>query len=164
MALKLKIDWAAQPLGKLSDRAIARRLGVVSSTVWRARLRYGIAAYAPYQAVKAWLRANAGRYTDREIAARFGMTSGSVAEMRRRLRLPPKYPRSASHRALKHCVKAAVRRSGPATSKQVHMAVLDDYGHVSQRQVIRTLQELVREGKIKAQGENSARRYTARRR
>lgn len=40
----LKIKWGRQPLGRVSDRAIARRLGCSSNAVRAARLRRGIKA------------------------------------------------------------------------------------------------------------------------
>lgn len=36
------IDWDKQPLGKVPDRALARRLGVAKSVVFKARERRGI--------------------------------------------------------------------------------------------------------------------------
>jgi hypothetical protein len=46
------IDWDAQPLGRVPDREIARRLGVHSSAVTQARARRGIAA-CPRRPVRA---------------------------------------------------------------------------------------------------------------
>ena len=40
-------DWAAQPLGQVSDHELARRLGCHPVTVREARVRLGIAAWRP---------------------------------------------------------------------------------------------------------------------
>jgi hypothetical protein len=40
-----QVDWDSQPLGKVSDGVIARRLGVAATSVWRARQRRNIAAW-----------------------------------------------------------------------------------------------------------------------
>lgn len=52
MSSKKKINWNKQPLGKVSDRSLAKKLGVAQPTVWRARTSRGIQAYPRSKVLK----------------------------------------------------------------------------------------------------------------
>lgn len=45
------IDWDRQPLGKMTDNALARRLGVAQATVWKARTQREIAKFGAEQEI-----------------------------------------------------------------------------------------------------------------
>jgi len=86
-----RIDWDAQPLGRIEDRVLARRLGCTSQAVYYQRKRRGIAALRPQRQ-----RCNPEMFsgelgtgvTDREIATKYGLTEAQVSRVRRKRGLP----------------------------------------------------------------------------
>lgn len=56
MAYWLHYQWRRQPLGRVADREIARRLGCCSNTVRKARLRLGIKPYQTMTPLKMRIR------------------------------------------------------------------------------------------------------------
>lgn len=70
------IDYAAQPLGRVSDAALARRLGVNRSAVERARQRRGVAACPREAAARAG--ADLGAADDATVATRHGLSTRQV--------------------------------------------------------------------------------------
>ena len=87
------IDWDAQPLGQMSDMALARQLGVSEKPVRNARIARGIPAYRkgvfPYVD---WDRQPLGKYPDAVLAERLGVSHSAVHLARNRRRIPPARP------------------------------------------------------------------------
>jgi hypothetical protein len=87
--------WTPQALallGKASDRAVARRLGISATTVFHKRLALGIPSYKPPPKRITWtaeMLGRLGRVPDVEIAACFGIGKDSVAFKREELGIPP---------------------------------------------------------------------------
>ncbi len=70
------IDWSAQPLGKVSDVSIARRLNCSVTAVQRARMSRGIPAYANVikpAVVIDWSKIPLGAMSDTTIFSLFGV-------------------------------------------------------------------------------------------
>jgi hypothetical protein len=87
---KARIDWSAQPLGRVPDAELARQLGVVPSVVRgaRARRRIGRAPPSgPHVGVR-WDEQPLGKMTDGELARRLGVNATSVRAARLRRRIP----------------------------------------------------------------------------
>jgi hypothetical protein len=82
------IDWDQQPLGRVTDNALARRLGVNFGTVWQARRRRGIARYRRGAVDRAGLAHLLGQVTDLELARRLGVAEGTVRARRKQSGLP----------------------------------------------------------------------------
>ena len=90
------IDWDAQPLGQMSDVAIARRIGCAHETVRRARVHRGIAPHAAawrgiYRrkhspTVLAAMRHDCDGMTARQIAATIGLSEDTVCTALKALR------------------------------------------------------------------------------
>ena len=87
--------WAPEDLarlGKVSDRALARELGLATTTVTNKRQTLGIPPWRPRPPTVAWtpaMRRQLGRLSDLEIARRYAISSGTVVLERRRLGIPP---------------------------------------------------------------------------
>ena len=79
-------------LGRLSDRAVAGKLGSKLSAVQSARERFGIPRWTRFDWSPARLAA-LGRFFDRELAARWGVSSRTVWLKRRALGIAPADPR-----------------------------------------------------------------------
>ena len=76
------IEWDAQPLGKVSDMDLARRLGRDPSTVREARTSRGIKAFPRGKGID-WDRELQCIESDVEIARRLGVTAPAVFAARR---------------------------------------------------------------------------------
>ena len=83
------IKWDRQPLGKVSDTVLARKLGVDPNAVFAARRRRGIES-APRRGALGidWDAQPLGIDTDREIAERLGVTRTQVAYARQYRKIP----------------------------------------------------------------------------
>jgi hypothetical protein len=79
-------------LGKVTDPALAKQLGISTGTVAYKRTQLGIPPSRPKPPPIAWtaaMRRLLGRVPDLEIARRFSINSSSVVQERRRLGIPP---------------------------------------------------------------------------
>lgn len=87
--------WAPEDLarlGRMSDRALARELGLSTSTVCTKRQILGIPPWRPRPPAVVWtpaMRRLLGRVSDLEIARRYSISSSTVVVERRRLGVPP---------------------------------------------------------------------------
>jgi hypothetical protein len=72
------IDWETQPLGKMSDCALALRLGVSSAAVRKARLKLDVPTYFSSR----WQNVPLGKVPDKEIASQTGISRRSVSRAR----------------------------------------------------------------------------------
>lgn len=74
------IDWDAQPLGDVTDREIAERLGVTATAVTYARIKRGIPAYAQRTSPLGieWDAEPLGQEPDGTIAERLGVHVATV--------------------------------------------------------------------------------------
>lgn len=86
------IDWNNQPLGELSDRAIADDLGVSYQAVWQARSDRGIAIHR--ERIDWDQQAGLGSSPDLVLAERLGVHVSSVCHARLRRGIPHKGVRS----------------------------------------------------------------------
>lgn len=85
-----QIDWDAQPLGKISDYAIADRLGCQRSTVRRERNARGIAPFVDTARRNIdWTIQPLGEMTDAALAKQLGVNSASVFKARVKLGIKP---------------------------------------------------------------------------
>lgn len=79
-------------LGKVSDRSLARELGLSTATVSIQRTRRGIPPWRERPPRVVWTKAmlrQVGRIPDEELARRHGISGASVLQKRRQLGLPP---------------------------------------------------------------------------
>ena len=79
-------------LGKVSDRALARALGLSTGTVALKRQMLGIPPWRSRPPAVVWtpaMRRLLGRVSDLEVARRFSISSSTVVLERRRLGIPP---------------------------------------------------------------------------
>jgi hypothetical protein len=76
------INWDAQPLGRMTDGALAKRLGVARATVYGARTFRGIKPAVAPPAHRFWGKRRLGRVPDRVIAKQYGVTVQTVARAR----------------------------------------------------------------------------------
>lgn len=85
------IDWSTQPLGKVSDRALAKTLGLGQLVVRRARRKLGIAACLGSTSRKGilWDEQPLGRVRDVVLARELGVTPSTVTAARNRRGIPP---------------------------------------------------------------------------
>lgn len=85
------IDWDKQPLGRVSDSELARRLGVTPGAVRQARARRGIAAALPVGQPSRydWSAVALGERPDAAIAAELGCSRRTVARARKRAGVAP---------------------------------------------------------------------------
>ena len=90
LGVNVGVDWDEQPLGDEPDGEIARRLGVTSRSVRRARERRGIApAVKPTEALAVdWTSLPLGLESDASIARSIGCDPSTVRKHRRRLGIP----------------------------------------------------------------------------
>lgn len=92
MAKKKKINWDRQPLGKKSDREIAKKLGVTPLIVKRHREERGIPVADRYANFKSkntnWDEQPLGQLHDSVIAERVGVSVEAVGRARRRRNIP----------------------------------------------------------------------------
>lgn len=81
------IDWESQPLGKMSDEALGRRLGVGVRSVWHARQVRNIAPHnKPGDSANVgivWDEQPLGKLSDAQIARELGVSTTSVLSARR---------------------------------------------------------------------------------
>src|SRR5215210_2330588 len=97
------LAWPAELaalLGKMSDRQVARKTGVSSSTVAIERKRRGIAAYRPKRSPIDWtpdMIALLGTASDKTVARFLGIPCHCIVDKRRILRIPGFYS-SGRHR------------------------------------------------------------------
>lgn len=94
--MRKRIDWDAQPLGKLTDLEIAKRLGVSQVAVFRQRTKRGI---PPARTSIKWDYVGLGTQTDIVIARRLGVGNNAVAVQRNKRGIPPangRKPRNGS--------------------------------------------------------------------
>ena len=88
---KTAIEWSALPLGQVSDRELARRLGVPHDRVRTARTSLGIPAFGKY-AAKAplidWDAQPLGKIGDAALARRLGVGVKLVWEQRTQRGIP----------------------------------------------------------------------------
>ena len=96
MAKTRRIDWDAQPLGKLSDPELAKKLGVTPSAVCRARQRRGISA--KFVSID-WDAQPLGKLSDPELAKKLGVTPPAVRKARLRRGIPSFIFRRAAARS-----------------------------------------------------------------
>jgi len=80
---KIQIDWSqVEDLGRVSDRAVARRLSVSEPTVRRARQSLGIKPSWQPVSREDFIAAGAGKATDAEVGERLGLSREAVKERR----------------------------------------------------------------------------------
>lgn len=91
----MKYFWLesdAADLGKLTDKALAARIGISMQTVRRERIRRGIQAFKPHPEVIPWCEedlALLGTMTDEALARRTGRQTTAVQQKRLSLNIPP---------------------------------------------------------------------------
>lgn len=91
---RFRIDWDAQPLGRMTDPALAAILGVSIGPVNAARRKRGIPAFR--QVIK-WDSQPLGDVADRVLAKRLGVAKSSVVDARQRRGIGPyEGPKSTS--------------------------------------------------------------------
>ena len=85
------IDWSKQPLGEISDNALAKKLGVTPSAVLSARRTRKIKSHvkrgSPHEID--WSKQPLGEISDTKIAKTLGVSVGSVRYNRTRLNIAP---------------------------------------------------------------------------
>lgn len=74
------IDWNSQPLGAVSDCALARELGVDPESVRSARLKRGIGPYATRDAGKRFFRVNGEPVTYIDLIDLMGISKSGVRQ------------------------------------------------------------------------------------
>lgn len=81
-----RIDWDAQPLGKVSDRSLAQQLGVSRKLVAKQREKRCIAPHSAPRPRKGidWSVVPLGTKPDRLIARELGVTKNAVIVQRQR--------------------------------------------------------------------------------
>ncbi len=72
------IDWTKKPLGKMSDRALAKKPRVPHTAVRQARLRLGIKPAHKAPRHKTWSKRLPGKIPDAELARRVGVSRQTV--------------------------------------------------------------------------------------
>ena len=87
-----------------------------------------------------------GRVPDRAIADFLGVAETSVRRARKRREIPALH--QASPEALRERVLRALGDCSEEPSSVVYAAVLDDFGTVSRRQVLRVVSQLIQEGVV----------------
>jgi DNA-binding CsgD family transcriptional regulator len=90
--MKKRIDWDAQPLGKVNDTVIARAVGCSRAAVCIARQARNIPSH---RARIDWNKQPLGLVTDTALALEHGVDPSSVASQRRRRGLKPATPQPA---------------------------------------------------------------------
>ena len=116
-----EIDWKPEDLarlGKMSDRALAKKLRISTGSVLGKRQRLGIAPWRARPTRVVWTGKMVkllGKVADAEIARRFSISADTVTHKRRRLRIPPVMDRrgierTAKLRQLLHLPPTEVRR------------------------------------------------------
>jgi hypothetical protein len=87
---KIDMGWDEQPLGRVSDRVLARELGVSQATVRARRTERGIgpACDRPRKTGIDWDSVALGRFPDRVIARKLGCGKNAVAYQRRKRGIP----------------------------------------------------------------------------
>jgi DNA-binding MarR family transcriptional regulator len=75
------IDWDKQPLGEVTDSALARTLGVAQPTVTRARAARGIVAFADKGKID-WNDQPFGKLQDKDLARILGVRATTVTRQR----------------------------------------------------------------------------------
>ena len=91
------IDWSAQPLGQMTDAALARRLGVCRRAVEKARTRRGIARFIRPRKPRTqglftqtdWSMWPLGGMFDSQLARLVGVSQAAVWSARERKGIPP---------------------------------------------------------------------------
>lgn len=77
-------DWDKQPLGQMSDLALARQIGCSPMTVMKHRHARGIPAYRKHD----WDSQPLGKMPDYRIAAKMGVSPSQVGNARERRGIP----------------------------------------------------------------------------
>lgn len=112
-------------LGKMSDRSLARELGLSTSAVADQRTRRGIPPWRKRPPRIVWTKAmlrQVGKVPDEQLARRYGISGASVLQKRRQLGLPPVVERKAVEHtpellaALRLPLSEARRRTGLNTN------------------------------------------------
>ena len=94
---KPSIDWAAQPLGEMSDRAVAKLLGKTHVTVGIHRRALGIAPYrehpylkpgTPHSPNPVLLDPDLGKSPDTLLAERYSLSRERIRQLREVLKIP----------------------------------------------------------------------------
>lgn len=96
--VNLNIDWDLEPLGQVSDQALAALKKVAISTVREARTRRGIPSYAKSRKIE-WtsdMLAALGTDSDKNLATRWACIQSTVRNQRRKLDIPAFRPTSMS--------------------------------------------------------------------
>lgn len=85
------INWDEQPLGNRSDKELAQRLGVSTSTAAYQRNKRNIQPRAPRGTAKRinWSRQPLGQVSDRALAHKLGVSRGTVRLHREKRGIPP---------------------------------------------------------------------------
>ena len=78
------VNWSQQPLGKMSDTDLARKLEVTQGTVSYQRRRLGIPVFSTVD----WDSVPLGKATDKELATRLGVHKNTVRNARVRKGIP----------------------------------------------------------------------------
>ncbi len=96
--VRQRTQWAKQPLGQISDRQLAAKLGIRRLTVLAARQRLGIAPFNPAKTRKGidWDGQPLGQKSDTALAKELGVACSVVFNARKRRGIPPLTPRTAS--------------------------------------------------------------------
>ena len=82
------IVWDAQPLGRVSDKELAKRLGVSANAVCGARQRRGIPGKGRQNAIDWTKQPDLGKVPDSVLAVRLGIPRIIVASARQYHRIP----------------------------------------------------------------------------
>ncbi len=77
------INWDRQPLGRMIDKELGRKLGVSGETVRLQRVARGIEAYKPKEPILNWDKQPLGKVPDQQIAQRLGVSLRVVQRARR---------------------------------------------------------------------------------
>ena len=119
-----------------------------------------------------WDSVALGSVPDGFIAYLFGVSSTCVVDVRHRRRIAPCCPTPRTIRPMvrvrrsivdEYVLLALERNYGPLRSGEIHDAVINDYGSVAHRTIIRRLNRLVESGRIVMLGDTQQmRRYTRR--
>lgn len=74
-----RVLWDRQPLGEMSDVALARQLGLTSAAVRKARLKRGIRTYHKNR----WRHVGLGTFSDKDLAQKLGVSRRTISRTRR---------------------------------------------------------------------------------
>lgn len=87
-----RIRWDRQPLGKMSDRGLAKKLGVTAGIVRGERVKRGIEVASDFSSSKSkhtdWDKQPLGKMFDSDLAKKVGVTGCAVRRARVRRGIP----------------------------------------------------------------------------